>query len=363
MNKVSILGGGLAGGLVARALARRADVDLTVIEEQDMLGGNHVWSFFDRDVAEGDRWLIDGLTAHRWLVYDVAFPARRRTFDHPYNSITSEQFDRVLRQELGDRIVRGDANRLQPGGAVIDARGVGDLGMLDCGWQKFVGMSFWFDAPHGVTRPTVMDATVPQIDGYRFVYVLPFSETELFVEDTYYSDGPELDTEALKARLIDYVASRGWRGTPGNRIESGVLPVIMDGDFDAYWNSTGAGAKAGMRAGLCQPTTGYSLPDAVRLASAIGAASDLSPAGLERLTRDHARKAWRERGFYRMLDKMLFKAAKPHERYKVLQRFYGLSPALIGRFYASRSTLRDRMRILAGRPPVPIHRAIKAILS
>ena len=52
----------------------------------------------------------------------------------------------------------------------------------------------------------VMDATVEQIDGYRFVYVLPLSATEIFVEDTYYSDGPELDLDAVSARIIEKVA-------------------------------------------------------------------------------------------------------------------------------------------------------------
>ena len=47
----------------------------------------------------------------------------------------------------------------------------------------------------------------------------------------------------------------------------GALPVAMGGDFDAYWRSGGAKvAKAGARAGLFHPTTGYSLPQAVRLA-------------------------------------------------------------------------------------------------
>ncbi len=363
-SPITILGGGLAGGLIARALvARRPELDVTIIESGQKLGGNHVWSFFDEDVAAEDRWLVDGLVTHRWPAYDIAFPKVRRTISHGYNSIESEQFDRVLRTELGGRIVHAHANSLGHRGAVIDARGPGDLSLLDGGWQKFVGLSFQFAAPHGIARPMIMDATVEQIDGYRFVYVLPFGERELFVEDTYYSDTPDLDPDALCARLTGYVAAQGWDAQAGNRLESGVLPVIMGGDFEAYWHSTGSGAKAGMRAGLCHPTTGYSLPDAVRLASAIARADDLSTAGLARLTYEHAREAWAARGFYRLLDKMLFKAARPTERYKVLERFYSLSPDLIGRFYAARSTLGDRMRILAGRPPVPLGRAIRAILS
>ena len=62
-----------------------------------------------------------------------------------------------------------------------------------------------------------------------------------------------------------------------------------------------------------------------------------------------------------MLDRMLFRAADPPERYRILERFYRLSPSLIGRFYAGRSTLRDKVRILSGRPPVPLGRAVKAL--
>jgi lycopene beta-cyclase len=58
---------------------------------------------------------------------------------------------------------------------------------------------------------------------------------------------------------------------------------------------------------------------------------------------------------------MLFKAAEPEERWRVLQRFYRLDPRLIRRFYAGQSTIFDKMRVLTGKPPVPIGRAISAI--
>lgn len=143
-----------------------------------------------------------------------------------------------------------------------------------------------------------------------------------------------------------------------------MLPVVVSGDFAGYWASTGTElAKAGMRAGLFHPTTGYSLPDAIRLAGLVGAAQDLSHPALLRLTSEHAARTWRERGFYRMLDTMLFGAAKPDERYRVLQHFYRLDPALVQRFYAAASTKVDQLRILAGRPPVPVARAVRAIAA
>jgi lycopene beta-cyclase len=62
-----------------------------------------------------------------------------------------------------------------------------------------------------------------------------------------------------------------------------------------------------------------------------------------------------------MLAAMLFRAADPHERYLVLERFYRLDAGLIARFYAGQSTLFDRLRVLSGKPPVPIGRAMKAM--
>jgi lycopene beta-cyclase len=42
----------------------------------------------------------------------------------------------------------------------------------------------------------------------------------------------------------------------------------------------------------------------------------------------------------------------------VLERFYRLPQPLIERFYAGEATLADKARILAGKPPVPIRRAL-----
>jgi lycopene beta-cyclase len=77
--------------------------------------------------------------------------------------------------------------------------------------------------------------------------------------------------------------------------------------------------------------------------------------------RNHARAAWDDRGYYRLLARMLFRAADPPERYRVLERFYRLGEGLIGRFYAGRSTLFDKARIFVGKPPVPLRRAVGAL--
>lgn len=374
---LAIVGGGLAGGLIALALRRaHPTLDIRLIDAGDTLGGNHLWSFFASDVAPGDRWLVAPLISYGWSRYDVQFPGHGRTLKSAYYSIESDRFDRVVcaampegavltrRKVLGASaraVVLADGDRIEAGG-VIDCRGPGDLSRLDLGWQKFVGRELALAEPHGISRPIVMDATVAQIDGYRFMYALPFAATRLFLEDTYYSDTPEVDPVASGARIDAWASARGIATERVAREEAGVLPVAMGGDFEEYWRSGGNRvAKAGMRAGLFHPVTGYSLPDAVRLASLIAAQRDLSGAALHELTHGHARRMWRQRGYYRMLSTMLFRAAEPDERYRILERFYRLDARLIARFYAGQSSLFDRARVLAGKPPVPVGRAIAAI--
>jgi lycopene beta-cyclase len=58
---------------------------------------------------------------------------------------------------------------------------------------------------------------------------------------------------------------------------------------------------------------------------------------------------------------MLFWAAKPERRYRVLERFYEMREPLIERFYSSNLTLADQARILAGWPPVPLGKALRVL--
>lgn len=374
---LAILGGGLAGGLIALALAKtRPDVRTVLVEQGKQLGGSHIWSFFAEDVEPQHRWLTAPLVTYGWKGYDVAFPGYTRQLDAIYYSVDSEHFDKVLRDMLprasvitGRKVlaaspaaaVLGDGTRIEAG-AVIDTRGLGDLRLLDVGYQKFVGQLLTLKEPHWRTRPLIMDATVAQIDGYRFVYSLPFSATQIFVEDTYYSNEPDLSLPVIAGRIADYAASQGWQMDRIERTEQGVLPVLMGGDFAAYWHSAGRDLpKGGGRAGLFHPTTGYSLPDAVRFAVHLSGLPDFSAPALYQACHAYARKRWHQGRFYQLLDRMMLRAAEPHERYRIFERFYRLDPRLIGRFYAGRSTMADRVRILSGKPPVPIGRAVAAL--
>ncbi len=374
---IAIVGGGLAGGLTAYALSvKRPDLSVRLIDPSATFGGNHVWSFFTSDILADDWWIVEPFIDHKWDRYETRFPAHTRRFDSPFNSIRSQNYDRHLRAVLPNIVpVKGEAvevsqtsvylsdQRNISAGGVFDGRGVADLDHLDFGWQKFVGQEFRTATPHGLTHPIVMDATVDQIDGYRFVYALPFADDRIFIEDTYYSDGPEIDRDVMATRIKAYAAAQGWELAELIHQEMGALPVTMGGDFNAYWRSGGEAAKIGVRAALFHGTTGFSLPDAVRTASLIAKLDDLSGPAIATAIREFAEARWNKGSFYRLLDRMLFRAATPATRRNVLQRFYGLAPSLIQRFYAGNTTFLDKARILSGKPPVPIGRAVRAMLE
>lgn len=372
-----IAGGGLAGGLTALALRQaRPELRVALVEAADSFGGNHIWSSFESDLDAAGRALAAPLMAQRWPGYSVHFPAYQRRLGAPYQSATSERLHAALVAALPQsaRFLAAPISELRPDGAtladgrtlratvVLDARGAGAAPHLDLGFQKFVGHEVELEQPHGLAEPTIMDATVDQHDGYRFVYVLPLAAKRLLIEDTYYADGPILPAAEVAERISAYAAAHGWRIARTLRQEEGVLPIALGGDIGAHLAQTPAGiAPIGMAAALFHPLTGYSFADAVALALKI-AAHD-SPATLEMMICTHAAHRWQQRGYYRLLTKMLFRAARPEERWQVLQHFYRLDAGLVARFYGGHSSSYDKMRILAGKPPVPIWRALAAILK
>ncbi|WP_347302041.1 lycopene beta-cyclase CrtY [Croceibacterium sp. TMG7-5b_MA50] len=381
---VAIVGGGLAGGLIALALAERCPgLHVRVIEGGAAAGGHHRWSWFASDLDPAGTRLMAPFRMAQWHEgYEVAFPRHCRTLQTPYRSLASRDFAAHLATALpagtlatgqrvaglaADGVTLAEGGRV-PAGVVIDCRGFQPTARLQGGWQVFLGRHLRTDRPHGLTRPTIMDATVDQTDGYRFVYVLPLAADEVFIEDTYYQDAPVLDRPLLSGRLDAYAAAHGWAGTVLEQ-ETGVLPVITGGDF-AGWQAeqrVPGVARAGAGAGFVHPLTSYTLPFAVETALAVADAfahqpqmtGDALATMLEQRAADH----WRRTGFYRLLGSMLFGAAGPAERYRVFERFYTLSDPLIERFYAGRSTWTDRLRVLSGRPPVPIGAAVQALVQ
>lgn len=372
-----LVGGGLANCLIAlRLRSLRPDCKVAIVEKAAALGGNHTWSFHATDLSAAQRQWIAPLVVQQWQSHEVRFPGLRRQVSGTYCSITSERLHRVISatpgfelhtgvtvREAAEQSVSLDDGRVLSAPLVVDGRGFQAGVPFELRYQKFLGQVIALRKPHGLGGPILMDATVVQRDGYRFVYVLPFDERRLLIEDTYYSDTSELAPAVLREAIRDYTVAQGWRIETVEREETGVLPIMLDGDIEGFWRSVpDRRPRVGLRAMLFHHTTGFSLPEAVRTADAIGTVADLRSATVAGLIRSRAERHWREQRIFRMLNRMLFDAAHPGERYRVLEHFYRLPEPCIARFYAGELRFTDVCRVLTGRPPVPVHRALRSLL-
>jgi len=369
-----LVGGGLANCLAAYRLAERQPaLRVLVLEHGPALGGNHTWSFFRTDLTRDQLAWVAPLVRYRWDSYEVRFPGLTRRLRSGYCSTNSEHFHVVMTEALGDRVrldaevtaLHDDRVVLATGETlaarcVVDGRGPAPSPHLALGFQKFTGRVLKLAAQHGLDGPIIMDATVPQQGDYRFVYTLPLAADELLVEDTRYSNSPALDGARDAAEIDAYARAQGWRVLEVLREEEGVLPITLAGDIDAFWASESL-PRLGLRAALFHATTGYSFADAVRTADAIAAADVGDTAAMYAFLAARSKRHWHKQAFWRLLNRMLFIAAEPDKRRNVMQRFYGLRQPLIERFYAGRSTLLDKARILSGKPPVGLLPALRCL--
>jgi lycopene beta-cyclase len=355
-----IAGGGLAGCLVALAMAKaRPDVPLLLVEGSETFGRpDRTWTFLESDIDPADRWLLEPLITASWPGYYVAFPGQSRNFKAPVHAISAERLDAVMREtlrpdqyRLGTRVVAVRDNELVlPGGeklrgdAAVDARGATNLSLLDLGWRLCLGRTYRFAAPHGLDRPVLIDAT---IEGAGFFRCLPLAEDRMLVEYVDHGATPESGLADAGARIDAYLQRRRWIPAEVESEQQAQLPLPLGGDFNAFWRVGGARvAKLGIRGGFFHPATGAALPDAVGAAILLAGQRTLDGAALHDLFEEEASLLWKKREYYRSYNSQLF-ALPPQARAGFLERLYRLDPAVIARFHAARAGLIDRRRISA----------------
>lgn len=373
-----IVGAGLAGGLLAYRLRETSPhLAVLVLEKDTDAGGHHTWSFHHGDVPQSSWIWLKPFLAHSWPVHSVHFPEYERLLEARYYSIRSERFARIVRAALGDNLRCGvdvakidptsvtlaDGTRLEAP-AVLDARGFIPIEEKAVAYQKFVGWDVTLKEPHDLKGPVLMDATCPQTDGYRFFYVLPWDERRVLIEDTHYSDTYRLDPEEYQREIERYASSRGWEIASWDREELGALPIPLvsriakGGELEAERMLRTGVPTIGVAAGLFHPTTGYSFPDVVALTEALAEHSRWESEALVDWLAEYSQRRTTERWFFRLLNRMLFRGGPPQERYRMLQHFYRLPEPIIERFYASKLSPLDSLRVVLGKPPVKISRAL-----
>ena len=359
-----LVGGGLQNCLLALFLLHRhPSINLTLVESQSQLGGNHTWSYHQSDIPPAYRAALAPVRPYQWDRYEVHFPEFSREVPSGYATILSTQMHEAVRDALqaapngqllvdtAVRELRADQATLDNGEVicathVFDGRGLSRDAEIPSGYQKFVGLEFLLDRPSPFQNPVIMDARVPQVDGFRFFYLLPLAADRILVEDTRFSSDPTLNLDVLHNEVMGYAKEQGLTIREVVRSESGVLP--MPYAMPDAWPDQ-MPLEVGYRGNFFHPATGYSVPVAARLAAFVADCAPDSPleSGWATFLAAHQRQF----RFATFLNRLQFTAYRPGDRYNILERFYRQPEETIERFYRLELTTADMARQFAGRPP------------
>ncbi len=366
-----LIGAGLNNALIAWFVKRRNPaLKITVLEKSRSMDELRTWSFHENDVEFLEE--LKPLVYCGWPGHEVKFPKYSRKFQSEYFCVKPKQLQKelagILMSELKflSEVINIDTHQvtLKSGetfeaDCVIDGRGA--QRMTSVAYQKFLGLTLRFKKPHGLSYPILMDANVPQLDGYRFFYVLPFSSDQLLIEDTRYSSKSEIDLQKYEQDILTYAEKHFGPIEEICERESGVLPLPMDSDFQSTLSEGTKVPLSGYAGGFFHPVTGYSLPDGVRIADRISKLSRLTTEGVKEVLDRYTDERSSRTKFFCMLNRMMFLAAPETERYKVFEYFYKGSDRLIENFYSGNLTYSDRLLFFKGKPPVAVWPALKAI--
>lgn len=372
---VVIVGGGLAGGLTALTyLAQFPERSVRLVDSKMNLGGQRTWLFHEADVSAPALEFLKPMISQTWDSATVQFPRAERKLTGPFHVIRSENFSRAVQDMLGDEVLRlgvkankitdsivqlDDGTELEAK-CVFDARGIDELPTPDTnGFRKHAGYDVTLEDPHGLVAPVLMDATCPQLDGFRFFRLIPWDEKKLLVEETFYSDSPELNFDRISKSVRSYIERRGWKIKSIDKEEKSVCPLPLTSESIKV-SVTGEPLPIGSRAGYFHATTADGLVDATRFAELITKipqnpkVTEFTTAAA-RDTLSRLRRPWLSRQrFYRLINRLLFQATEPSLRYTIFQSFYALPEDTINRFTSGKTTWADRVRILGGKSPVPL---------
>ena len=372
-----ILGAGCAGLSLAWNLLELGFTEpILVVDRRHRFENDRTWCLWDVEPTP-----FSDLATHawtRWMVHDGRREVVAACPEYPYLRIRSaDVYRRVIDRlasasnvtlALGHPIlgVRETAGRVQvatAGGEFAGLRAFDSLGrgpgVASAGagrrpaslLQHFFGRTIRVDRPtFDPSTPSLMDFRASQADGPHFVYLLPLSETEALVENTYlFPFTPSADRH--RHEIAEYLRMR-YGLHPGScevlEEESGAIPMTTASIPDAMGSRV---TPIGLAGGAARPSSGYAFLRIQRQARALalrvaagdnpGAGVDLRPLGPRK---------------YHFFDAVLLRALvdRPDLAPRIFARmFERAEPAAVVRFLGERSTPLDDLRIVAALPKWP----------
>jgi lycopene beta-cyclase len=369
-----ILGAGCSGlSLCYYLLEGGVDAPILILDRKRTFEDDRTWCFWDVESTP-----FSQLALKEWRSWDFVSAggsAAQTTSRYPYKCLAGRDFyERALirlaespnvtlrlGEEIGGCVEENGEVRVETSGEIFRARQLFDGRGLSPGspafeearrravWvpQKFLGLRIRAHKPvFDPERCTLMDFSVDQSRGLRFVYVLPMGEREALVENVYLSEADVSQAEH-RAEIVAYLESVcGFSPDEYETLgeERGYIPMT---DY-AFPRRLGERShNIGMLGGETRPSTGYTFLRIQRHCRALVEAIVSGADPPERRTHP-CRLDLLDYLFLR------FVRERPGECPEVYRRmFAGVPPDSLVRFLTEKSTPLDEARLIRALPKTP----------
>ena len=304
-------------------------------EGRRIVGTSQRYSYLCLTAANFYRHALETLAAHPNVTLRLGEPAES------YKEFSGATFVATHRRAYKARYVI-DGRGLSPDSPAFVAARKG------VAWvpQRFVGLRL--RTTRDVFDPEtckLMDFSVSQKRGLRFVYVLPFGRREALVENVYLSEG-RTTPEEHRAEIEVYLHSV-YGLSPEEFVIDGEERGLIPMTDHRFPRRLGERAYAvGMLGGESRPSTGYTFVRIQRYCQALATA--LVRGGEPPLRANSRRLEVLDALFLRFMRRYPERCPGIYSR-----MFAGVPPNALVRFLTERSTLADEARLISALPKMP----------
>ncbi|WP_136467769.1 lycopene cyclase family protein [Flagellimonas onchidii] len=274
-----IIGAGAAGLLLADALTSDdhfSSSSILIIDQDNKTKNDRTWCFWEKENGKFDSllhksWSNIHFAGQKWDRSSSIAPYQYKMlrgidlYNHYVNRIKEHPNvtwvkDRVvLVEENGSKVLVTAQNGFHTGSIAFDSRfnpePIQKQQKYPLLQQHFLGWFIKTEKP--IFKPgeaTFMDFSIPQKENTRFMYVLPFSETEALLEYTLFSEH-FLEKSEYEAGIRDYIEQKlGNTNFEIMEVEQGTIPMTC---YKFHKHNSDRVMHIGIAGGWAKPSTGF----------------------------------------------------------------------------------------------------------
>lgn len=370
-----IIGAGASGLMLADALGKDAffsDKSILLLDKATKSTNDRTWCFWEKGAGQFDE-IVSNTWHHLYFggqkvskKFDIAPYSYKmiRGIDfyeeylmrlNNYQNITFHQESLTQVEDYGNRVLvssdKDHYSALKVFNSIFDYKMAAHQEKYPVLQQHFLGWTVKTKSRvFNADQVTYMDFSIPQKGNTRFMYVLPFSETEALVEYTLFSNDL-LPKEAYKKAISDYLKNNlNCDDFEIMDTEQGSIPMTC---YDFSEHHTKNIRYIGTAGGWAKPSTGYTFISSSKKVPVLVAYLKTGKP-LHRLS--FKNKFW----FYDLLflDVLTKNNGSGHRIFETL--FKNRDPQLIFKFLDEETSLGEDLKYVLGCPKLPF---IKALLG